>query len=142
MSDGGGVVDVCDENDVEALRCGCVVVLEGVAGDEGIKGAALDGPFGLETGGEGVVMGTSVDGGFAAVGKVYGAPGLLEGCVVVDVSEGLVSGGVLEGSLVVGREFEFDLYSVFGELGAAWGEDVLAEGAEFGVKVGLVGERV
>ena len=38
-----------------------------------------------------------------------------------------------------GREFEFDLYSVFGELGAAWGEGVLAEGGEFGVKVGFGG---
>ena len=51
----------CDESGVEALCCGCVVVLEGVAGDEGAKGAALDGPFGLETGGEGVVVGASVE---------------------------------------------------------------------------------
>ena len=148
MADGGGVVDDCDESGVEALDGGCVVVLEGVAGDEGAKGAALDGPFGLEKGGEGVVVGASVDDdcGFAAVGKVYGAPGFLEGCVVVDVGEGLVSGGVLEGGLVVSeencavvREFEFDLNSVFGELGAAWGEGVLAEGGEFGVKVGFGG---
>ena len=44
------------------------------------------------------------DCGFAAVGEVYGAPGFLEGCVVVDVGEGLVSGGVLEGGLVVSEE--------------------------------------
>ena len=57
-----------------------------------------------------------------------------------------MSGGVLEGGLVVSeenctvvREFEFDLNSVFGELGAAWGEGVLAEGGEFGVKVGFGG---
>ena len=61
MADGGGVVDDCDESGVEALDGGCVVVLEGVAGDEGAKGAALDGSFGLETGGEGVVVGASVE---------------------------------------------------------------------------------
>ena len=38
-----------------------------------------------------------------------------------------------------GREFEFDLYSVFGELGAAWGEGVLAQGGEFVVQVGFGG---
>ena len=34
------------------------MVLEGVAGEEGAKGAALDGPFGLKTG---VVVGGSVN---------------------------------------------------------------------------------
>ena len=54
------------------------MVLEGGAGEEGAKGAALDGPFGLKTGGEGVVVGASVNDncGFAAVGKVDGTPGV------------------------------------------------------------------
>ena len=65
VADCGGVVDDCDLGGVEALSCGCVVVFEGVAGHEGAEGATLDGAFGLETGGEGVVVG-------ASVGKVYG----------------------------------------------------------------------
>ena len=75
------------------------------------------------------------DGGFAAVGEVNGAPGWLEGGVVVDVGEGFVAGGVLVGCFVVGEEggvegveFGFELDSVFGKFGAAFGEGVFSEG--------------
>ena len=124
VADCGDVVDDSDLGGVEALCGGCVVVFEGVAGDEGAPGAALDGAFALEAGGEGVVVGAPVDHdwGFAAVGEVDGAPGLLEGWVGVNVGEGEVSRGVLESGLVVGEEssavgseFDFNLDSVFGE---------------------------
>ena len=51
VSDGGGVVDVGDEDGVEVFDGVVVVVLEGVAGDEGSEDASLDGTFGLEAGG-------------------------------------------------------------------------------------------
>ena len=80
--------------------------------------------------------------GFAAVGEVDGAPSWLEGGVFVDVGEGLVAGGVLVGSFVVGEKggvegvaFGFDLDAVFGEFSAAFGEGVLAEGGEFLLEV-------
>ena len=86
------------------------------------------------------------DGGFAAVGEVNGAPGGLEGGVFVDVGEGFVTRGVLVGGFVVGEEggvegvkFGFELDSVFGEFGAAFGEGVLAQGGEFLLEVGSDG---
>ena len=51
MGDGGGVVNVGDEDGVEAFDGVVVVVLERVAGDEASEDASLDGTFGLEAGG-------------------------------------------------------------------------------------------
>ena len=51
VGDGGGVVNVGDEDGVEAFDGVVVVVLEGVAGDEASEDASLDGTFGLEAGG-------------------------------------------------------------------------------------------
>ena len=51
VADGGGVVDVGDEDGVEAVDGVGVVVLEGVAGDEAPEDTPLDGAFGLEAGG-------------------------------------------------------------------------------------------
>ena len=48
VANGGGVVDVGDEDGVEAVDGVGVVVLEGVAGDEAPEDAPLDGAFGLE----------------------------------------------------------------------------------------------
>ena len=50
VADGGGVVDVGDEDGVEAFGGFVVVVLEGVAGDEASEDASLDSTFGLEAG--------------------------------------------------------------------------------------------
>ena len=51
VADGGGVVDVGDEDGVEAVDGVGVVVLERVAGDGAPEDAPLDGAFGLEAGG-------------------------------------------------------------------------------------------
>ena len=51
VADGGGVVDVGDEDSVEAVDGFGVVILEGVAGDEASEDAPLDSAFGLEAGG-------------------------------------------------------------------------------------------